>query len=146
MPKNDPTRLFGFLIHEIARLLSRAFEQQTNELNVTREQARVLAYIAMNEGAKQADIAKLMDVQKIRITKLVDDLEQLKLIRRQSDPDDRRVKKLYVEDDAQIVLEGIWQRLSDISDIALSSIPTQERKKLVNHLSAVRDILIESNG
>jgi len=146
MPKNDPTRLFGFLIHEIARLLSRAFEQQTNELNVTREQARVLAYIAMNEGAKQADIAKLMDVQKIRITKLVDDLEQLKLIRRQSDPDDRRVKKLYVEDDAQIVLEGIWQRLSDISDIALSSIPTQERKKLVNHLSTVRDILIESNG
>jgi len=145
MLKEDPTQLFGFLIHEIARLLSRAFEQQTSELKVTREQARVLAYIAVNEGAKQADIARLMDVQKIRITKLVDDLEQKGLIKRKPDPNDRRVKKLYIEDTAQVVLKSIWQRLSDVSDIALSAIPPDQRNVLVTQLSNVRDLLVANN-
>ncbi len=145
MSKNDPTQLFGFRIHEIARLLSRTFEQQTSQLQVTREQARVLAYIAVNEGAKQADIARLMDVQKIRITKLVDDLEQQALIERRSDPGDRRVNRLYVADGAHEVLDGIWQRLSEVSDIALDSIPSDTREALIAQLGVIRDTLIESN-
>jgi MarR family transcriptional regulator for hemolysin len=146
MSQNNPTQLFGFLIHEIARLLSRTFEQQTSELKVTREQARVLAYIAVNEGAKQADIARLMDVQKIRITKLVDDLEQRALIERRSDPGDRRVKRLYIAQGAQEVLDGIWQRLSEVSDIALASIPPEGRVALIAQLGVIRDTLVENNS
>jgi len=45
----------GFLLHEVARLLRKRFEQISRESGLTRSQWQALAYLAQNEGATKAD-------------------------------------------------------------------------------------------
>lgn len=142
MTETDPTNLFGFLIQDLARLLSRTFEHIPGNLQVTRAQARVLAYVTFYKGSTQTEIAALMDVQKIVVTKLVDDLEQMELIERHPDPNDRRVRRLHVANHAGPVLDQIWQRLSEVSNIALAPLPAERAKTLLQDLAAIREHLV----
>ena len=138
----DPSNLLGFLVQDMARLMSRLFEQQPGNLPISRTQARLLAFVYLYEGSKQAEIAALMDVQKITLTKLVDEMEKLQLIKRVPDPGDRRVKRLHMEPGAQSTLEKIWQRLAEVSDIALEPLPKDRREQFLKDLFSVRQFLI----
>ena len=144
MKQIDPTDLFGFLIQDVARLMSRAFEKQPGDLEITRAQARLLAYVALSEGHKQTEIASLMDVQKITLTKMADELEAKGLIERHTDPDDRRVRRLFMAEGAKPVLQDIWKRLSKVSDIALSALPKARRKSFIADMVLVRDQLVRT--
>ncbi len=142
MAKINPAKLFGFLVQDLARLLSRSFEQLPGDLQVTRAQARVLAYVTFFEGSTQTEIAALMDVQKIVITKLVDELEQMQLIERRPDPNDRRLRRLHVANHAGPVLDHIWERLAEVSNIALAPLPAERAEKLVEDMVTIREHLI----
>jgi len=145
MKTTDPTDLLGFLIHDLSRLMSRVFERQPGTLKISRTQARVLAYVALYEGANHSEIAGMMDVQKIVLTKLVDDLEAQALIVRRLDQSDRRVKRLYMAPGAQPVLAAIWEQLSVVSDIGLAALPTKKRQAdFLRDLRSVRRHLMDS--
>ena len=57
----------GFLIHDVARLLRRRFEQHARELGLTRSQWQTLAYLAPNEGIQQAGLAELLEIEPITL-------------------------------------------------------------------------------
>jgi len=140
----NPTDLFGYLIQDVARLMSRMFEKQPGDLKITRTQARLLAYVALNEGANQSEFATLMDVQKITLTKLVDELETRRLVDRRVDKEDRRVRRLYMATGARPVLDAIWQRLSKVSDIGLTALPEHRRENFLKDMIAVRNHLVKT--
>lgn len=142
MPDINPSDLFGFLIQDMARLMSRLFEQQPGNLAISRAQARLLAFVYLYEGSKQAEIAALMDVQKITLTKMVDELETLQLLSRRADDSDRRVRRLFMESGAKSVLNDIWQRLAEVSDIALAPLPKARKAQFLKDLLAVRKHLV----
>jgi len=58
---------------------------------MTRAQWAVLARLEYNEGLKQSELAEMLDLQPITLTRLVDRLCASGLIERRADPDDRRV-------------------------------------------------------
>ena len=143
MREINPSDLFGFTVQDLARLMSRLFEQQPGQLAISRTQARLLAFVYLYEGSKQSEIAALMDVQKITLTKLVDELEQRQLIKRVPDSCDRRVRRLFMEAGAQSLLEDIWHRLADVSDIALAPLGEERKQAFLNDLSLVRQNLLD---
>ena len=145
MTNIDPQNLFGFLVQDIARLMSRTFSNTEHGFEVTRAQARVLAYVSLLENANQSEIAALMDIQKIALTRLVDGLEEIGLIERRPDPADRRVRRLYMPPKAKQILDDIWRHLSDISDVALAALPANRRKAFIQDLVAIRLHLINEN-
>src|SRR5258705_2332871 len=85
---NAPT--LGFLLHEVARLLRRRFEQIARGSGLTRSQWQVLAYLANNEGINQSGLADLLEIEPITLCRIVDKLQTLRLIERHPDPSDRR--------------------------------------------------------
>lgn len=142
----DPKFLFGFQIQDVARLMSRTFENRAGDMKVTRSQARVLGYVSQSEGASQSEIATLMDVQKITLTRLVDELEKMNLIERRPHPDDRRIRRLYLREGTRPVLESIWSRLSEVSDFALAALPADRREAFVQDMVTIRNHLILDNA
>ena len=46
----NPAPTLGFLLHDVARLLRKRFEQRAKGLGLTRSQWQTLAYLASNEG------------------------------------------------------------------------------------------------
>ena len=49
-----------------------------------------------HEGLKQSELAEMLDLQPITLTRLVDRLCANGLIERRADPNDRRAKRLYL--------------------------------------------------
>src|SRR5258708_37007066 len=88
MESNAPT--LGFLLHDVARLLRRRFEQNARGSGLTRSQWHVLAYLAQNEGINQSGLAVLLEIEPITLGRIVDKLQILGLIERRPDPSDRR--------------------------------------------------------
>ena len=76
----------GFLLHEVARLLRRRFEQNARGSGLTRSQWQVLAYLAKNEGINQSGLADLLEIEPITLGRIVDKLQTLALIERRPHP------------------------------------------------------------
>ena len=63
---------------------------------MTRAQWAVLFRLERNEGLKQSELAEMLDIQPITLTRLIDRLCDNGLIERRSDPNDRRAKRLFL--------------------------------------------------
>ena len=57
-------RAFGFLVHDVSRLIKRRFERRARQMGlaITRQQAAVILNIAGNEGVSQAEVATWLGI------------------------------------------------------------------------------------
>jgi len=84
-------RAFGFLVHDVARLFGRRFNQRALLfLGLTRAQCKVLGYLARNEGINQAGLADLLEIKPMTLVRQIDRMEEDGWIERQPQPGDRR--------------------------------------------------------
>ena len=83
----------GVLLHDVARLRRQMFDAETKPLGLTRSQCWVLVHLSRHRGRMmQSEIAAALDVGKVSLGGLIDRLEAGGLVRRESAPEDRRVK------------------------------------------------------
>jgi DNA-binding MarR family transcriptional regulator len=87
-------RELTFQLVETARLMRTFVDQRARQHGTTRAQWGVLARLRRHEGLNQAALAELLDLQPISLARLIDRLEQQQLVRRGSDPADRRAHLL----------------------------------------------------
>ncbi|MGD8710087.1 MAG: MarR family transcriptional regulator [Ectothiorhodospiraceae bacterium] len=131
-------RELGFLLYDAARLLRRDFDRRAKGLGLSRAQWSVLAHLARQEGVKQAELAELLDVQPITLARQLDRLEAGGWVRRCYDPQDRRVRRLYLTEDALPVLEDLRELGRQTRSLALQGLDGEDRRQLLNLLSVVR--------
>jgi DNA-binding MarR family transcriptional regulator len=134
-------RSFGFLVHDVARLLGKKFDRRVRGLGLSRAQCRALFYLARNEGMNQASLADLMDVEPITLARLLDRMEAAGWVERRCDPDDRRAHKLFLQDKAWPILEEAWTVASDVREETLSGLSEAERTTLMTLLERVHATL-----
>jgi MarR family transcriptional regulator, transcriptional regulator for hemolysin len=142
MESNSPT--LGFLLHDVARLLKKRFEQHARGSGLTRSQWQVLAYLARNEGISQSALAELLEVEPITLARIADKLEALGLVERRPHPSDRRVWLLHLTRAAHPKLEQV-RKLGDITrSEALAGISEADRIHLLKTLQVVKANLTEA--
>jgi MarR family transcriptional regulator for hemolysin len=116
----SPRREIGFLISDVARLLRTYVDQQARKLGMTRAQWVVLARLERSEGLKQSELAEMLDIQPITLTRLVDRLCDNGMIERRACPNDRRAKRLFLTAQARPLMD----RLAVIGEEAMSNVLT----------------------
>jgi MarR family transcriptional regulator for hemolysin len=140
MDANAPT--LGFLLHDVARLLRKRFEQNARGSGFTRSQWQVLAYLAQNEGINQSGLADLMEIEPITLGRIVDKLQTLRLIERHPDPSDRRVWLLRLTPAAHPKLSQL-RRLGDVTrGEALTGVSEADTERLLKTLQALKTNLM----
>lgn len=107
-PPAEPEGAFGFLLHDVARLLRGHFNRQVQALGLTQAQCRVILHLSRNEGIQQVALAEILEVQPITLARLLDKLQAAGLVERQRDPSDRRAFRLYLTASAHPLLAQIW--------------------------------------
>src|ERR1700747_3374926 len=110
--KMTPNRELAFTLNDVARLLRTYADQRAVEFGTTRAQWAGMARLDRSEGLKQAELAEMLDLQPISLTRLLDRLSDNGLIERRSDPNDRRAKRLFLMPAARPLLG----RLSDLGE------------------------------
>jgi MarR family transcriptional regulator for hemolysin len=137
-------RDLAFLLSDTARLLRTCADQKARQFGMTRAKWAVLFRLERAEGLKQAELADILEVQPITLTRLIDRLCESGLIERRSDPSDRRAKRLFLTPAAKPVME----RLSVVSEKmmanVLAGLDQRERKAMVASLTTIKNNLREA--
>ena len=85
-----------FEIGETAHALRKAFDRRAVGLGVTRAQWKVLFRLDRKPGLRQIELADMLDIEPITLSRIVDKLEESGLVERRPDPSDRRAWRLHV--------------------------------------------------
>ena len=149
MPKSRETAretqdTFGFLIHDVARLLRKNFNRRVQSLGMTQEQCRVILHLSRNEGVQQVELAELLEIKPITLARLLDKLQESALIERRRNPDDRRAFRLYLTPGAHPVLRNILAIGAATRVDANKDIPAADLEKLFSVLSRLKTNLLRS--
>src|SRR5262249_47783905 len=96
MLQASKSREFGFILNDVSRLLQPYAAYRPAQFGITRAQWAVLVRLDRSEGLNQSELAEMLDLQPITLTRLLDKLCDSGLIERRPDPDDRRAKSLFL--------------------------------------------------
>ena len=145
MPKvTEVPDTFGFLIHDVARLLRRNFNRHVQSFGMTQEQCRVILHLSRHEGIQQVDLADLLEIKPITLARLLDKLQESGLIERRRNPDDRRAFRLYLTGSAHPVVQRIMTIGAATRADANRDISTADLEKLFSVLSHLKANLLSS--
>jgi DNA-binding MarR family transcriptional regulator len=144
MPNTD--EYIGVVISDVARLLRTEFDRRVRRLGITRAQWLVLTRLHRNPGASHSELAELMEVEKATAGRMIDRLVANGWVERRVQPDDRRVKRVYLTPEAERVHKRIWRVAEATVDAALGNLSAQESKQLMALLRRVKKTLVSSAG
>lgn len=143
MPQGSGEQTLGFVIHDVARLLRRHFEQRAKaqDLGLTRAQCAVLARLSRQQGSSQVALAQILDIEPITLVPILDRLEAAGLISRKPDPRDRRANILELTEAARPALARILRVAQDVFAEAQAGIAPAEAQRLLELLDQIKDNL-----
>jgi MarR family transcriptional regulator for hemolysin len=136
-----PNREFAFTLNDVARLLRTYADHRASAFGITRAQWAVMARLDRQEGLKQSELAEMLDLQPITLTRLLDRLGDSGLIERRPDPRDRRVKRLFLTPAARPLLVRLGGLAEELMSTALAGIDRPTVKLMLANLSLAKENL-----
>ena len=141
MPPFSLNREFAFSLNEVARLLRTYADHRAAQFGITRAQWVVLVRVQRSEGLNQSELAELLDLQPITLTRLLDKLCDSGLIERRPDPADRRAKRLFLTAAARPLLERLAVLGEETMANTLAGVESEGVEQMVSKLAIVKDNL-----
>jgi DNA-binding MarR family transcriptional regulator len=96
-----------FEISETAHALRKAFDRRACGHGVTRAQWKVLFRLERQPGLRQIELADILDIEPITLSRIVDRLQEAGLVERVADPSDRRAWRLHITAKAAPLVEKL---------------------------------------
>src|SRR5690242_15646567 len=123
-----------FEIGETAHVLRKAFDRRAVGLGVTRAQWKVLFRLHRQPGLRQIELADMLDIEPITLSRIVDRLEESGLVERRPDPSDRRAWRLHVTAKAQPLIAKLRAVADEMTSDAFAGIDPK-------HIEIIRQVL-----
>ncbi|MBC7421977.1 MAG: MarR family transcriptional regulator [Ferruginibacter sp.] len=145
MPNNQFKRgeLYSFITGKastaIARRLQKNFKQAS--VDITIEQWSVLYHLWKQDGLSQQQLCDATFRDKPSITRLVDNLEKLKLVKRVPSKDDRRMNMIYLSQETVDLQEKTMELANQTLNEALEGVTIEQIEIAKQVLQKVYDNL-----
>ncbi|HLO82127.1 MAG TPA: MarR family transcriptional regulator, partial [Chitinophagaceae bacterium] len=123
----------------IARRLQKNFKQ--NGMDITIEQWSVLYHLWKQDGVNQQELCNATFRDKPSITRLVDNLEKLKLVKRVASKEDRRRNLIYLTDTARKLQDQSMELANQTLNEALEGVAPDDIELCKQVLQKVYDNL-----
>jgi len=138
---DEREKSIGYLVHEVAKMLKRRFEEEARIHGLTLPQWRAMIEILRNEAITQVQLASCVDTDPMTMSGILDRLEKRGLIERMPDPNDSRAKRARLTpaghdlvDTARNIGRGFYER-------ALEGVSEVERETTVRVMQRIRNNL-----
>jgi DNA-binding MarR family transcriptional regulator len=145
MPNNQFKRgeLYSFITGKASTAIARRLQKKFNKagLNLTIEQWSVLYHLWKEDGKSQQDLCNATFRDKPSITRLVDNLEKLKLVKRVPSKDDRRMNMIVLTNEAKKLQDQAMDLASETLNEALEGVPEDRIEVCKEVLQIVYDNL-----
>lgn len=135
----DTDEFFSFLTGKAYAALGRRLQRNLKEegINITSEQWSVLYYLWMEEGRTQQELACLTFRDKPSLSRLIDNLEKLKLVIRVHDREDKRTNLIYLTKKGRQMKEAGLRQAARTIHQALEGVTREDMVKARNTLDVL---------
>jgi MarR family transcriptional regulator for hemolysin len=131
----------AFALNDVARLLRTHADHRAAQFGASRAKWAVLSRLDRFEGIKQNELADMLDLQPITLTRLLDGLCEAGMVERRPDPADRRAKRLFLTPAARPLLETLSDVGEDLMAIALLGLTRSDVESLRAGLLVMKENL-----
>ena len=104
-----------------------AFER---EIGVTAGTWFSLALLSKKDGISQGELSERFEVDPSRVTRLAKKLERDGLLRRERDPEDNRVVRMYLTEKGRGLIEDLYERRVSFEDRVQAVLSPEELEEL----------------
>lgn len=139
---NKSERHVGLLYTDIARFRGVIYDQMVEKHDLTHAQAHVLNNLYREDGLTQKAIAERMSIGTVTVSGLVDRLESKDLVRRETDKNDRRAKKVWLTKAALDVQGDLFDCLTKLNDICFEGFSDEEVDIMIGFLKRSKQNLL----
>jgi DNA-binding MarR family transcriptional regulator len=130
MPNNQFKKgeLYSFITGKASTAIARRLQKKFNAagLNITIEQWSVLYHLWKKEGMSQQELCNATYRDKPSITRLVDNLEKLNLVKRVASENDRRINMIYLTKQSLKLQEETMVLAEQTLNEALETVPSDK--------------------
>ena len=145
MPNNQFRKgeLYSFITGKASTAIARRLQRNFNQagFSITIEQWSVLYHLWKQEGQSQQQLCDATFRDKPSITRLVDNLEKLKLVKRVPSKEDRRINLIYLTKEAMHLQEKTMEVANRTLNEALNGVTNEQIEIAKQVLHAVYDNL-----
>jgi len=118
---------FPFAVARVTRRWRKMLDERLKDLGVTQARWSTMVYLHNGgEGLTQRELAGLMAIENPTLVRLLDSLEQQKLIERRPCPNDRRARRLYLTENGREFMNVLTARADKLRDGMLEGISDEE--------------------
>ena len=146
MERENVERNFGFLMHDIARLLRTNYDRRVKRFGLTRSQWWVITNLYRNDGLTQSELAETLDIERASLGRLLDRLEANGWVRREPCNRDRRAKRVLLSSEVDPVMREMRRIAAGLRRDAMSGFTRDEQEAFVDVLLAIKANLVGLNG
>lgn len=132
---NDPL----VLLYDVARHMRTCADQMAQAHGLTRAQVIVLARLEQQPDVSQNALASFAEVAPITIARLIDRIEELGLVKRYPDPDDRRIWRLRLTPAAAPILREIRSLRAKLRGVMTRGVEPAVLRAMVTGLRQMKD-------
>ena len=132
-------------VARVARLLRRALDDVLLPFGLTAPQLGLLNRLHTEDGLVQAELGRRMLIEPATLTGIVQRLEQAGWVRRESDPDNRRLQRVWLTEQAHKAFPELHETQQRHRERALSGLSSDELSMLESLLATLEANLLPPN-
>jgi DNA-binding MarR family transcriptional regulator len=141
-----PEPSLGFLLADISRLARKEFDRRVRDLGLTRAQWLFLYYLARQPGCTQSELAELLQMEKISVSRQAGRLEKAGWIQRVDRAEDRRAYRLELTARSERIIARLDAKADRLRDDYLQGISPARQSALLAGLILIKANLVRLGG
>ncbi len=132
---------FGYLLSDVTLLFRKHFDRRAVKFGLTRAQWRATKMLYHREGLRQTELAESLEMEPIAVGRVIDRLQAAGFVERRADPRDRRAWRLYVTEQARVIIGDMELIARDLRKEATAGIDYDELQQALGVLTRIKENL-----
>lgn len=140
-------RAVAWLHNDVFRLSQKRWNRVLKDsgAGLTAAQSRILTILERSAGLTQTELAEEAEMEKAPLGRLLDRMEEIGLIERRADPEDRRVRRVYQSAGVDKLEVPVWLAARRMLEISLADFSEEDITAMINLLRRMKKNLLHAD-
>jgi len=132
---------FSFVWHFHQKFWRRLRQDDQFTCKITKNQAKVIHTLYQLDSLTFTELSRLLDIEKAGLTTIISQLEELGLVEREVDPEDRRKYRLSLSEQAKKEMDEVVSRSTQTLLELFQNVEEAELEEFRRHLRQVVEFM-----
>ena len=120
----------GYLVNRAARSMAQQLADELRPEGVGIGQWAVLMFLWARDGMSQAELSRVVAIEPPTMVRNIDRMVRDGLVRRERDPDDRRITRIYLSDHGRSLRDELVPKAAGVNAAILGRLTPSEGRTL----------------